>query len=171
MSRRGHAVVMRTGSKPTLREAMWRGAAAGAAGTTALHASTNLDIAWRGRAPSRTPEQTVERLAGLTGLDIPGHGETRRHRVEGLGALSGTAAGVAAGMVVGVLAGRMHQPSFAKVFGAAATTALLVGNGPMTVLGITDPRRWTRTDWLSDVVPHLAYALTAASVLSALSTR
>jgi len=35
---------------------------------------------------------------------------------------------------------------------------LVASNGPMTVLGITDPRTWSATDWVSDVVPHLAYA-------------
>ena len=40
-----------------------RGAAAGAAGTTALNAVTFLDMAVRGRAESETPKRTVEALA------------------------------------------------------------------------------------------------------------
>jgi hypothetical protein len=38
----------------------------------------------------------------------------------------------------------------------------------MTVLGITDPRTWSRTDWVSDVVPHLAYGFATHSTLAAL---
>jgi hypothetical protein len=37
-------------------------------------------------------------------------------------------------------------------------------NGPMTALGITDPRRWSPAAWISDVVPHLAYGLVTAAV-------
>jgi len=43
---------------------------------------------------------------------------------------------------------------------------MLAGNGPMTVLGVTDPRSWGPADWASDVVPHLAYALVAAATLN-----
>ena len=46
-----------------------RGAAAGAAGSTALNAVTYLDMAGRGRGSSSTPEQTVQALAGL-GCDV-----------------------------------------------------------------------------------------------------
>jgi hypothetical protein len=38
----------------------------------------------------------------------------------------------------------------------------------MTVLGITDPRTWSRTDWISDVVPHLAYAVVVKTTMDAL---
>jgi len=38
------------------------------------------------------------------------------------------------------------------------------------VLGVTDPRTWSRADWVSDIVPHLAYGAVTASVLSALET-
>ena len=161
---------MRDESSSGLLGAMWRGAAAGAAGTTALNALTDLDIAWRGRPPSSTPEQTVERIADRTGIGIPGDEDQRRNRVGGLGALSGMATGIAAGVVVGALAQRMRTPSFAKCFGVAAATVLVAGNAPMTALGVTDPRTWSATDWISDVVPPLGYALVAASVVSGLSS-
>lgn len=45
------------------------GAAAGAAGTTALNAVTYLDMAWRARPASQTPEQAVEKLAERAGVD------------------------------------------------------------------------------------------------------
>ena len=44
----------------------------------------------------------------------------------------------------------------------------LVGtNGPMTVLGITDPRTWSAPDWVSDLVPHVAYGAVVATTLDA----
>ena len=93
-----------------------RGAAAGAAGTTALNAVTYLDMAVRGRGSSSTPEQTVEKLAEKAHVPIPGQGETRQHRIQGLGPLTGLAAGVGMGVVVGLVraAGFRTQPLVGK---------------------------------------------------------
>jgi hypothetical protein len=144
-----------------------RGAAAGAAGTTALNAVTYLDMVVRGRGASSTPEQTVEKLAEKAHLDIPGEGETREHRVQGLGPLTGLVAGVGMGVLTGLAraAGFRSPP----LVGTALTTAgvLVAANGPMTVLGITDPRTWSRTDWISDVVPHLAYGAVVKATMDA----
>src|SRR5215218_5927453 len=70
-----------------------RGAAAGAAGSTALNTVTYLDMTVRGRGASSTPEQTVEKLAEKAHLPIPGEGATRVNRVQGVGALTGIVAG------------------------------------------------------------------------------
>src|SRR3954452_7088049 len=70
------------------------GAAAGAAGTTALNAVTYLDMAWRGRPASSTPEDTVEKLAHTAGVEVPGDDETRSNRLAGLGPLTGPATGL-----------------------------------------------------------------------------
>jgi hypothetical protein len=43
---------------------------------------------------------------------------------------------------------------------------LVAGNGPMTALGITDPRTWDVSSWATDLVPHLAYAAVATYVLT-----
>jgi len=72
------------------------GAAAGAAGTTALNAATYLDMAVRGRPPSTLPDEMAGRLADRLGLDL-GDGEAARHRRSALGALLGPAAGVGIG--------------------------------------------------------------------------
>jgi hypothetical protein len=37
----------------------------------------------------------------------------------------------------------------------------------MTVLGVTDPRTWSASDWMSDVVPHVAYGAVTGSILAA----
>ena len=143
------------------------GAAAGAAGTSALHATTYADMAWRGRPASRTPEQSVQRLAEALHVEVPGSPEERENRLSGLGALIGIATGVGVGVGYGVARGfGLRLPAWA---GAGLTTAvaLVVANGPMTLLGITDPRSWSRVDWLSDLVPHVAYGLVIATTYAA----
>lgn len=139
-----------------------RGAAAGAAGTTALNAATYLDMVWRARPASSTPQDTVKKMAAKTPVTIPGQGEDRENRASGLGALTGLATGVGVGAAYGAARALGFRPS--PLVGAAVTaTAALVGsNGPMTVLGVTDPRSWGASDWVSDVVPHLAYGLVTA---------
>jgi hypothetical protein len=38
----------------------------------------------------------------------------------------------------------------------------------MAVLGVSDPRTWSAADWISDVVPHLAYGVVTYVTLAAL---
>jgi hypothetical protein len=140
-----------------------RGAAAGAAGTTALDIVTYLDMALRGRPASSTPQRTVERLAETVHVPIPGQGDRRTNRVEGLGALTGLVAGVG----VGGLFGLGRAAGFRAGTLLTTATVLVSTNGPMTVLGITDPRTWSRTDWISDLVPHLAYGAVVARAMDA----
>ncbi len=75
------------------------GAAAGAAGTTALNVVTYLDMAVRGRPASSTPEQTVEKLSEKAHVPVPGEGDTRQNRLQGLGPLTGLVAGIGSGVV------------------------------------------------------------------------
>jgi hypothetical protein len=144
------------------------GALAGAVGTTALNAATYADMAWRARPASSTPEQTVRRSAELLGLSIPGDEQQRKAREAGLGPLLGTAAGVGAGVLLGALRGSGRARGVAATLGVASLLAMVAGNGPMTVLGITDPRTWSVTDWVADIVPHVAYAIAATATLRAL---
>ena len=141
-----------------------RGAAAGAAGTTALNVVAYLDMAVRGRPASSTPETAVEKLAETAHLTIPGQGAKRASRVEGLGALTGLVAGVG----VGGLLGLARASGFRAGTLLTTLTVLVSTNGPMTVLRVTDPRTWTVADWISDLVPHLAYAAVVTSTLDAL---
>ncbi|MBT2566245.1 hypothetical protein J7I84_06985 [Arthrobacter sp. ISL-85] len=137
------------------------GAIAGAAGTTALNTVTYLDMIWRARPASSTPEATVEKLADVTGIKIPGNAEERTNRVAGLGPLTGLIVG--AGLGLARAAG--YRPGLPGSSLTAAAGALIGSNGPMTVLGITDPRTWSPTDWASDLVPHLAYGIVTAAAL------
>jgi hypothetical protein len=149
-----------------------RGALAGAAGTTALNAATYLDMAIRGRPGSTTPEQVVERGAELLNVPLADNEERKQARESGLGALLGAAAGVGTGVVLGLLRGATGHPRGAAETGTAAwLVAMVAGNGPMTVLGITDPRKWGAADWLADVLPHLAYAVTTAATMEAFEAR
>lgn len=158
---------------------MWtqvlRGAAAGAAGTTALDAVTYLDMAIRGRPASSTPTDTVGRLSSMVGLPVGGGGDdaVRAHRLEGLGAVAGLATGVAVGAFFAAVDEALDG-AFSGLPGAA--TGLLVGgaalvgaNMPMIALGVTDPRTWTRADWASDVIPHVAYGLVTAMTYAAMT--
>jgi hypothetical protein len=145
------------------------GALAGAAGTTALDAATYLDMVVRGRSASTTPEQTVERGAQLLNLPLPGDDDARQALESGLGSLLGALAGVATGAALGAVRGLTDAPhSYVGTAGAAFALAMVAGNGPMTVLKVTDPRSWSAADWFADLAPHLAYALVTAATLNGL---
>ncbi len=143
------------------------GAAAGAAGTTALNAVTYLDMAVRGRGSSGTPEQTVEVLADRAGVGIPGDPDTRDNRLQGLGSLSGIITGVSIGALIGALRSAGLVPG--RVLGPLITGGLAMAgaNVPMARLGISDPSEWGAQDWAADVVPHLAYGAVTHAVLEA----
>ncbi|MBA3294493.1 MAG: hypothetical protein H0T40_12395 [Geodermatophilaceae bacterium] len=147
-----------------------KGAAAGAAGTTALNATTYLDMTVRARPTSSTPEDTVEKLAEISHIDIPGEGEERDNRVAGLGTLSGITTGVGIGALLGLSRALGWRPPVALGAVAATVLALVGANGPMTALGISDPRTWSPQDWAADVVPHLAYGLVTAATLDGLDS-
>ncbi|EIV92328.1 hypothetical protein [Frankia sp. QA3] len=145
------------------------GAAAGAAGTTALNAVTYLDMAWRGRPASDTPQRSVESLAARVDVDIPGAGDTRANRLQGLGLLAGLATGVLTGALAGVLRAFGLRPG--PLAGAVLTGAGAMGaaDGSMTALGVSDPRTWDAAGWAADAVPHLAYGLVTDLTLRALT--
>ena len=145
-----------------------RGAAAGASGTTALNTLAYLDMLARARPASTTPEDTVEELSRRTGIEVPGEGQKRDNRVAALGPLTGIAAGLGAGLVLGAARALGLRPGLA-VSALVATVGALIGtNGPMTALGVTNPRTWAGRDWVADVVPHLAYGIVTAGVLQGL---
>lgn len=142
-----------------------RGAAAGAAATTVLNAVTYLDMAWRARPASDLPQQAVDELARRAGKPVPGEGEQRQHRLEGLGPLAGIGAGIGIGMAAGLL--RPIVTRLPLLFGATLLggAAMAASDVPMAKLGLADPSKWSGQQWATDVAPHLAYGLTAAAVL------
>src|SRR6201987_2897490 len=94
VGRDGRGGQMKTTRISGLWPGLLSGAAAGAAGTSALNVITYLDIAVRGRPTSSTPERTVEAMARLFGVTVPGTGDVLANRISGLGALTGYAAGI-----------------------------------------------------------------------------
>ncbi|MHA6795576.1 hypothetical protein ACVGVM_18960 [Pseudonocardia bannensis] len=147
---------------------IWRGVVAGAAGTTALNAVTYLDMVVRARPASTTPEDTIRKGEQFLGISLAKDGpdsEPARNRRSGLGALLGILAGLGTGAVYGALHPRLRELPL-PVRGVVAGLGANIGTtGPMAVLGITDPRTWSASSWMSDLVPHLAYGLTTAAVV------
>ena len=76
------------------------------------------------------------------------------------------------GVGVGALLGAAHELGWRPrpLTGGLLTAALalVAANGPMAVLGVSDPRTWSAADWISDVVPHLAYGVVTYVTLAAL---
>jgi hypothetical protein len=151
----------------TISRRMGHGLLAGVAGTMALDATTYADMLVRGRPASRLPAEAAAALAEQLGVDLQGDDERTTARRDGLAALlgyaTGAAVGVAGALVLGVRRGVVGR---GLLLGASAMLASMV---PMTIQGLTDPRRWGLEGWLEDVVPHAAYGLAASAALQALS--
>jgi hypothetical protein len=156
---------MKTTQISRLWPGLLSGAAAGAAGTTTLNVITYLDIAVRGRPTSTTPERTVEAMARLFGLAVPGSGDVLANRISGLGALTGYAAGIGMGVILGLAYALGWRPRLLVAALVATAIALIGTNAPMTVLGVTDPRTWGGVGWISDLIPHLGYGVVTALML------
>ncbi|SFO56258.1 hypothetical protein SAMN05216207_108910 [Pseudonocardia ammonioxydans] len=148
------------------------GVAAGAAGTTALNATTYLDMAVLARPASTTPEQTVGRLEDAVPSALSQDGPNSLaadNRRSGLGALLGIAAGLGTGMAYGLIAPRLARlPLWARGAGAGLA-ANVASTAPMTALGVTDPRRWPGNSWIRDLVPHVAFGVATAAVFRRLT--
>lgn len=138
------------------------GAAAGLLGTAVLNAVTYADVALRGRGTSSMPADAVGAATDRLGVQLGADEETAANRREGLGALSGFATGMGVGAVYGMIAGRRQVPLPVAAVGVGVA-AMAATDIPLTVSGLTDPRRWGTAGWLSDVVPHLAYGAAVAA--------
>lgn len=157
-----------------MKRELLTGMLAGAAGTTALNATTYLDMAVRGRPPSTTPEQTVRKGETVIGVSLSSEGpdsEPAESRRSGIGALLGIAAGVGTGAVYGLLRPRLGRAPLAVLSLGAAVGANIGPLLPMAVLGVTDPREWTLDSWLTDLLPHLAYGAVTAAAFEAMHGR
>jgi len=147
------------------------GAIAGAAGTTALNATTYLDMAVRGRGTSSAPEDLVEVTAGHAGVAIPGTGDRRANRIAGLGPLSG----IGVGVVVGAVAGSVHRALRKRGLSCPAPAAIMLisamamamSDVPLKLFGISDPAEWKGADWAADAVPHLVFGAVTYATLRA----
>ncbi|WP_207936026.1 hypothetical protein [Actinomadura sp. KC216] len=142
------------------------GMAAGAAGTTALNVVGYLDMAVRGRPASTTPAETVrrsERLLGVTRSPMNRDDDEADNRRSAIGALLGVGSGLGVGALYGLAAPRLDGASLIVRGIVAGLTANIGTTGPMVALGVTDPRTWPVSSWLSDLAPHLAYGIVTAA--------
>ena len=126
-------------------------AAAGAAGTAAITASSTLEMRLRGRPPSTAPVDTVERLLG-------------RRVPERWRGPAGTAAHVLAGLALGgprALLARLREPVATAVF---LPVAWLPDFAVVPALGVTAPPwRWGAAEIAISAIHHLAYAVGASA--------
>jgi hypothetical protein len=139
------------------------GLVSGAVGTTALNMATYLDMTVRGRPASEVPAKGVEVMAKRAGVSL-GEGDAAEQRKQGAGALMGYVTGLTAGVaysLVEPLARRLPRPLAAVGLGLGVMAAT---DAASTSLGTTDPRQWSAVDWVSDVIPHVAYG--AAAVIT-----
>ncbi|WP_328416549.1 hypothetical protein OG470_26740 [Micromonospora sp. NBC_00389] len=137
------------------------GAIAGAVGSAALNVVSYLDMVLRARPASSVPEQTVDRLAGIAHVDL-GPEARAANRRSGLGPLIGYGLGIGAGVAFALYARGRRQP-LPMATGVLGAGVMTMTDGSITALGISDPRTWRRSDWISDIIPHLAFGLTAAA--------
>ncbi|MDQ3886333.1 MAG: hypothetical protein M3308_04800 [Actinomycetota bacterium] len=154
-----------------MKRELLTGMLAGAAGTTALNATTYLDMAVRGRPPSTTPEHTVRKVEEIIGASLSSEGpdsQPAEGRRSGIGALLGIAVGVGTGAVYGLLRPRLRKVPLALLCLGTAAGANVGPVLPMVALGVTDPREWTLGSWISDLLPHLAYGVVTAAAFEAM---
>jgi hypothetical protein len=144
------------------------GAAAGAAGCAALDVTTYLDMAVRGRPASDVPAETAAAVLNHLPIDLPGQNSTRKNRLNGLGGLAGGLTGIGVGAAFGALHGLGWRPPLAAGAVLAALGAMAVSDGSLAALRVSDPRTWSTTDWLSDLIPHLVYGAVTYATLTAL---
>lgn len=146
---------------------LMKGAIAGAAGTVALNVATYIDMLLRARPASSVPAEVADELADRADVNL-GEAETRANRTQGAGALLGHVAGL--GVAIGYsLAPRAVKNLRAWATGPLLGVAAMVGSDvPAATVGVTDPRTWGVSAWLSDIAPHLVYGATTAAVYRAL---
>jgi len=140
------------------------GTAAGAVGSAALNIVTYADMAIRARPSSSTPQDVAGKISEKIGVNLAPDGDEEKagNRKSGIGSLMGYVTGLGVGTLYGVLrlsVGRVPLPVAGIGLGAAAMAGSDV---PIASLGVSDPKTWTRADWLSDAIPHLAYGIVTA---------
>ncbi len=146
---------------------LW-GAVAGAAGSTALNVTTYLDMVVRGRPSSGVPAKVAGSMAdaaGMTALSLENDEEAARNRRSGAGALLGYVSGLGVSMAYAALTsgkGEAHTLRTGVILGLGA---MAMSDVPIVLTGNGDPRTWSRTEWLADLIPHLAYGFVTAAVL------
>ena len=144
------------------------GAVAGAVGTLALDIATYADMLIRGRPASEMPAKVAHELADAAGVSLEMSGDTDQsaadNRAQAIGALLGMANGVGMGVGYSLIRTVVPRPPRWLATGFVGGMAMVASDYPAVRLGITNPKKWSQMDWLSDVIPHAIYgAVTTAS--------
>ncbi len=155
---------------------LFAGITAGAAGTAALNLSTYADITVRGRPPSQAPEQVATKILEMAGVEFDGeqgegNQERAKNRKSGAGALTGYVAGLGTGGFYGLVRTIIPKFPFPVAVLFLTGAAMAAGDGPAVALGVTDPSTWDRSSWLTDIIPHVLYALVTAATFEACRPR
>lgn len=144
----------------TIVRSLVAGTIAGATATMALDISTYADMAARGRAPSDLPATVVAKLAERLGLEAGGDDDPAKNRRSAVGSLLGYANGLGVGAAYGIVRPLVRRAPPLVVALALGAATMALSDVPATRLGATDPRSWSITDWLSDIVPHAVFGAT-----------
>jgi hypothetical protein len=137
---------------------------AGAAGTAVLNLITYGDMLVRGRPPSEVPAETAARMAGEVGVHLSGEEQPMKSRRTAAGALLGYGAGLGIGALYGVPEDAVPDLPLPLSGALVGAVAMAASDVPASATGATDPRRWGRTGWLADLIPHFAYGLATVAV-------
>ncbi|GAC1629388.1 MAG: hypothetical protein NVS4B11_28150 [Ktedonobacteraceae bacterium] len=144
------------------------GVVAGALGTVALNIATYVDMAARGRPSSSAPSQMVGTLADkarvpLSSKGVGIHDEKAQNRESGLGALLGFVNGLGVGALYGLLRSQSDEDVSIPLAGTVlGLTAMAASDIPLVTMGLTNPKKWGVSGWVSDAIPHLIYGLVTA---------
>lgn len=150
------------------------GAAAGAAATAVLNATTYADMAIRGRAPSSLPDAMAAEFAKRAGIERLAKpreqlDERASHQRTGLGALLGYADGFAAGAAFGIVRPAAREVSWFWAGIGLAVATMALSEGTATVMGKTNPATWPLSSWLEDIVPRCLYGWIACATFDRLA--
>jgi len=159
------------------------GLVAGACGSIALTATAGLDALIRGEAPRWLPGEVGHKMADELGLpldyDLDSAEETAGidardvterigRREEALGTLLSVANRLAIGLVYGMVRKILPRPPWWLAGGALGGVSMVAGDYSAIWSDDDSKPRRTGTDWLADVMPHMAYGVTTAIAFEAI---
>ena len=115
-------------------------------------------------------------MADTLGIDVLATSATSDqadNRRSAAGALLGYGLGVGLGSLYGLLRPRLGRGRVSIPLAGAAVglTAMTVADASYAVTGVSDPRTWTATDWISDIVPHLIYGIVTVATYETIAGR
>jgi hypothetical protein len=138
------------------------GLVAGAVGTETLNLMTYGDMALRGRGASSVPSKVAAALGAdlhIKAITPENESSEAGNRRSAAGALLGYATGLSLGVIYGGLRATNFEANPLTTAIGLGIGAMAMGDVPAVVTGATNVREWGKSDWLSDIVPHIAYGL------------